>query len=191
MAHRPPSRLIPDNPLAGVLRDAQRQARQPGPRGRQGEPGPQGPQGDAGPQGDPGEPGPEGPPGPTGASGPQGEPGPPGAPGPAGPQGPAGPTGPQGPPGAPPAVSVLNTNASGRATWQYPDAFTQPPVISALPVDPDPDGPWGLFATLESVTATQATVRVWRSTGVLLGGQTAVPAEAGVKVHVFAVGTPA
>ncbi|MEU7355558.1 MULTISPECIES: hypothetical protein [Streptomyces] len=40
------------------------------------------------------------------------------------------------------------------------------------------------------MTASQVTVRVWQSTGVLLGGQTAVPAGAGVKVHTMAAGVP-
>ncbi|MER6686247.1 hypothetical protein [Streptomyces olivaceoviridis] len=158
MAYRPAARLIPDNPMAGVLREAQRAARQPGPRGR---------------QGDQGEPGPPGPPGPPG------EPGPAGAPGV---QGPAGPR------GEPPAATVVSTSADGRATWVYARPFTQPPVVTATAVDPDPSDPRGLFVTLEALTTTQASVRVWQSTGVLLGGQTAVPAGAGVKVHVMATG---
>ncbi|MGW2100347.1 hypothetical protein ACWCPX_22115 [Streptomyces olivaceoviridis] len=71
----------------------------------------------------------------------------------------------------------------------YARPFTQPPVVTATAVDPDPSDPRGLFVTLEAVTATQVTVRVWQSTGVLVGGQTAVPAGAGVKVHVMAAGT--
>ncbi|MEU2264915.1 hypothetical protein ABZ568_00375 [Streptomyces olindensis] len=46
-----------------------------------------------------------------------------------------------------------------------------------------------MFVSLEGVTTTQATVRVWTSTGVLVGGQTAAPAGSGVLVHVLAVGT--
>ncbi|WP_158697932.1 hypothetical protein [Streptomyces prunicolor] len=117
-------------------------------------------------------------------------PGPPGPPGPPGADSTVpGPQGPPGPPGAPPAAKVVNTAADGRATWVFSQAFTQPPVISALAVDPDPSDSRGLFVTLEAVTTTQAVARVWQSTGVLLGGQTAVPAAAGVKVHLFAVGT--
>jgi hypothetical protein len=55
-------------------------------------------------------------------------------------------------------------------------------------VDSDPGDARGLFVTLESVTTVQAVVRVWQSTGVLVGGQTALPVGAGVKVHAMAVG---
>lgn len=201
MAYRPATRLIPDNPLAGVLREASRAASQPGPRGRQGDQGPQGaqgptgpagPEGPQGPQGEQGPAGPQGPQGEQGSAGPPGPQGPKGDTGPVGPQGPAGPTGPQGPQGpqgAPPAAAVATTSADGRATWTFNQAFTQPPVISALAVDPDPSDSRGAFTALETITTTQATVRVWLSTGVLLGGQTAVPAGAGVKVHMHAVGT--
>ncbi|WP_268257541.1 hypothetical protein [Streptomyces olivaceoviridis] len=41
------------------------------------------------------------------------------------------------------------------------------------------------------MTATQATVRVWQPTGVLIGERTAVPAGAGGKVHAMAAGVPA
>ncbi|MFB0617216.1 hypothetical protein [Streptomyces sp. AGS-58] len=84
---------------------------------------------------------------------------------------------------------MVTTTTDGRATWVYTRPFTTPPVISALAVDPDPNDARGLFAVLETVTATQAMVRVWQSTGVVTGGQTATPAGAGVKVHVMAVGT--
>ncbi|KUN37665.1 hypothetical protein AQJ30_15385 [Streptomyces longwoodensis] len=156
MASRPAMRLIPDNPLAGVLRETERAARQPGPRGRQGERGPRGEQGPQGVQGVPGPPG---------------EPGPPGA------------------PGGPPAASIISTSADGRVTWVYQQPFTQPPVIGALVVDPDPADVRAAWVTLEAVSTTQATMRVWQSTTVATGGQTAVPAGSGVKVHVTAVGT--
>jgi hypothetical protein len=141
--------MIPDNPLAGVLRETQRAARQPGPRGRDGERGPKGERGE------------------------QGVPGPPGEPG---------------PPGAPPAATVATTGQDGRAVWGFEQPFTAAPVLSALVVDPAPGDARGLWATLEAVSATQATVRVWQSTGVIVGGQTATPAGAGVAVHLTAVG---
>ncbi|MEU0059078.1 hypothetical protein [Streptomyces sp. NPDC006334] len=85
---------------------------------------------------------------------------------------------------------MVTTASDGRATWTYVHAFVQAPVLSALAVDPDPGDARGIFVTIEQVTATRATVRVWQSTGVLLGGQTAVPVGSGVKVHVTASGQP-
>ncbi|MFF5655192.1 hypothetical protein [[Kitasatospora] papulosa] len=168
MAYRgPAARTLPDNPLGGVLRDLERSGRKGGPQGPQGEDGPQGEPGVAGP---PGERGPEGPKGPKGDDG---------SPGPEGPRGPA---------GAGPAAAVVTTSSDGRATWTFPAPFAAAPVIGALAVDPDPADGRTVFATLESATATAATVRVWRTVGILVGGEPVAPAGAGVRVHITASG---
>ncbi|MGW3447356.1 hypothetical protein [Streptomyces sp. NPDC001076] len=121
-----------------------------------------------GQQGEPGEQGPQGEPGPSGAPGERGE---------------------QGPPGAPSVAAVLTTEEDGRATWTYSVPFAVPPVISALPVDPHPQDDRTVTVTLEQVTASNATVRVWRTRPLLgLGLLPASPAGAGVQVHVTASG---
>ncbi|MFJ8143267.1 hypothetical protein [Streptomyces sp. NPDC096013] len=118
-----------------------------------------------------------------GEQGPQGEPGPPGAPGE---------RGEQGPPGAPPVGAVLTTEEDGRALWTYGVPFAAPPVISALPVDPHPQDDHTVIVTLEEVTSSSATVRVWRTQPLLgLGLLPAIPAGAGVQVHLTASGQPA
>lgn len=160
------------DPMGGVLRDLNRQSRtlsrKPGRRGRQGDQGEQGLQGE---QGGPGEQGVPGVPGPPGE---QGVPGPPG------------------PRGAAPAAAVLTTAADGRATWTYAVPFAAAPVISALPVDPNPGDDRTVTVTLEQVTASSATVRVWRTQPLLgLGLLPLLPAGAGVQVHVTASGEPA
>lgn len=85
---------------------------------------------------------------------------------------------------------MVTTGTDGRATWVYARPFTQPPVVSALAVDPDPSDNRAVFVTLETVTATQATVRVWQTQALLgLGVLPAVPAGAGVAVHMMSTGT--
>ncbi|MEZ3180823.1 hypothetical protein KYY02_19645 [Streptomyces pimonensis] len=97
-----------------------------------------------------------------------------------------------GPPGAPPAVAVVTTGSDGRAVWAFPAPFAAPPVIGALAVDPAPTDDRTVLATLESVTADRATVRVWRTQPLLgLGLLPLMPAGAGVQVHMTASGQPA
>ncbi|MTE20267.1 hypothetical protein F0L17_14345 [Streptomyces sp. TRM43335] len=80
------------------------------------------------------------------------------------------------------------TDAAGRVVWTFPSAHAVPPVVSALPVDPAPGDATTVVAVLESVTATQATIRVWQTQPpAALGDQPAVPAGAGLAVHVVAV----
>ncbi|MEU1180662.1 hypothetical protein ABZ464_23985 [Streptomyces sp. NPDC005820] len=77
-------------------------------------------------------------------------------------------------------------------TWTYAKPFAAAPVISALPVDPNPGDDRTVTVTLEQVTASSATVRVWRTQPLLgLGLLPLLPAGAGVQVHVTASGEPA
>ncbi|MFI1703069.1 hypothetical protein [Streptomyces griseoruber] len=106
--------------------------------------------------------------------------------------GPPGEQGPPGPRGAAPAAAVVTTGADGRATWTYSKLFTAVPVISALPVDPNPADDRTVTVTLEQVTTSSATVRVWRTQPLLgLGLLPLLPAGAGRQVHVTASGEPA
>ncbi|MFE3032910.1 collagen-like protein [Streptomyces canus] len=148
------------DPMGGVLRDLSRQSRTLSRKpGRRGQPGERGEQG------------------------PQGEPGLPGAPGAAGDRGEPG------PPGAPPAAAVLTTGEDGRATWTYSAPFASPPVISALAVDPHPQDDHTVNVTLEEVTTSSATVRVWQTQPLFgLGLLPSKPAGAGFQVHVTASG---
>lgn len=176
-----------DSPMGGALRDLNRKSRtlsrKPGRRGAQGE------QGMPGPEGEQGVPGVPGPAGERGEPGPQGEQGVPGLPGPPGERGEQGVPGPPGPRGAAPAAAVISTGADGRATWTYAEPFAAAPVISALPVDPNPGDDRTVTMTLEQVTTSSATVRVWRTQPLLgLGLLPLLPAGAGVQVHVTASG---
>ncbi|MET7809731.1 hypothetical protein ABZT26_02590 [Streptomyces sp. NPDC005395] len=127
-------------------------------------------------------PGPPGEPGPQGERGLQGEPGP---------MGPAGVDGPPGPAGPAPAAVVAATGHDGRVVWTFPQPFTAPPVLSALPVDHKPDDTTSLSATLVEVTTERAVVQVWRTRPLLgLGLLPTIPAGEGVAVHLLAVGEP-
>ncbi|MET7694892.1 hypothetical protein ABZT06_44470 [Streptomyces sp. NPDC005483] len=65
-------------------------------------------------------------------------------------------------------------------------------MISALAVDPSPSDDRTVTVTLESVTAQEATVRVWQTQPLLgLGLLPLAPAAAGVHVHMTASGQPA
>lgn len=87
---------------------------------------------------------------------------------------------------------MLATNSTGRATWSFPQAFAVPPVVTALPVDPNPGDDRTVTVTLETVSTTGMTVRVWQTQPLLgLGLLPLAPAGAGVQVHVTASGTPA
>lgn len=101
-----------------------------------------------------------------------------------------GPAGPPGPPGKAPRAAVVVTDDEGRARWEFPAPYTVLPVLTALPVDPDPAAGRPVFAVLEEVTAEYAVVRVWRARP-RRGQGVADPAGAGVSVHVAAVSTPA
>lgn len=111
-------------------------------------------------------------------------PGVPGAPGERGARGEAG------PPGRSVLAAVVVTDADGRAQWAFAAPLAAAPVVGALPVEPESGG--GALApltvVLESVTAQRVGVRVWRTRPILgLGLLPAVPAGAGVSVHVTAV----
>ncbi|MET9462553.1 hypothetical protein ABZY05_47420 [Streptomyces canus] len=65
-------------------------------------------------------------------------------------------------------------------------------MIGALAVDPSPSDDRTVTVTLESVTAEEATVRVWQTHPLLgLGLLPLAPAAAGVHVHMTASGQPA
>lgn len=115
--------------------------------------------------------------------------------GPAGLPGPPGPPGEPGPPGPPARVAVLvavvTTGGDGRARYDFPHPFEQPPVITATPVDPDPAGETTVTAALEEASTGHAVVRVWRTRTLLgLGLLPSVPAGAGVQVHLIATPQP-
>ncbi|WP_330435925.1 MULTISPECIES: hypothetical protein [Streptomyces] len=75
------------------------------------------------------------------------------------------------------------TDHEGRATWTFGATLAAPPVISAVPFAQE-NGP--LTVTVEEVTRTFVTVRVWRTRPVLrLGLLPAMPA-ARVDVHLTA-----
>lgn len=79
------------------------------------------------------------------------------------------------------------TGSDGRATWAYPQAFAAPPVITALPVDPDPSDDSTLTVALETVTSSHTVVRVWRTQPLLgLGLLPLLPAGSGIQVHLTA-----
>ncbi|KUJ34987.1 hypothetical protein ADL25_39295 [Streptomyces sp. NRRL F-5122] len=68
-----------------------------------------------------------------------------------------------------------------------PTPFATPPVLSALPVDPDPeDDERTVTAAVEEVTTWYAVVRVWR-TRPRRGQGVASPAGDVVRVHLVAV----
>ncbi|MGO4418081.1 hypothetical protein AB4Z54_04775 [Streptomyces sp. MCAF7] len=103
-----------------------------------------------------------------------------------GPRGERGPTGPPGPPGASTtAATVTTTGEDGRARWDYPEPYATPPILAALPVDPDPDDDRTVTAALETVTKAYAVVRVWQ-TRPRRGQGVAAPVGPGVAVHLTA-----
>lgn len=108
-----------------------------------------------------------------------------------GPRGDRGPAGPAGPPGSSTqAVTVAVTGEDGRARWEFDETFQAAPVLTALPVDPDPEGDRTVTAALEAVTAAYAVVRVWR-TRPRRGQGVADPAGPGISVHLTATLPPA
>jgi len=109
------------------------------------------------------------------------------SPGPRGERGPAGPPGPPGP--ATTAATVATTGDDGRARWTFPAPYPAPPVLTALPVDPDPGDDRTVTCALETVTAEYAVVRVWR-TRARRGHGVADPAGPGVLVHLTATAVP-
>lgn len=133
-----PTRRVPGNALAGMLRDAERRARKPAPgRGRRRE-----------------------------AESAQA---------------------PQPLPSRAPVAAIVTTCEEGRAVWVFPEPFTSPPVISAVPVDPEPvDDEHTVMAALEEVTAWRVVVRVWSTLPKRRSGVT-VPAGEGVRVHLRAL----
>ncbi|MEU5834460.1 hypothetical protein ABZ820_12420 [Streptomyces diacarni] len=104
-------------------------------------------------------------------------------------EGPRGARGPAGPPGTPgnstQAVTVAVTDEDGRARFEFPVPFPAAPVLTGLPVDPDPAGERTVTCALETVTAEYAVVRVWR-TRPRRGQGVADPAGPGVAVHLTA-----
>ncbi|MDN3056839.1 hypothetical protein PH213_20255 [Streptomyces sp. SRF1] len=101
-------------------------------------------------------------------------------------EGPPGPRGPAGPP-APvtTAATVAVTGDDGRARWEFPAPYDRPPVLTALPVDPDPGEDRTVTIALEEITAVYAVVRVWR-TRPRRGHGVADPAGRGILVHLIA-----
>ncbi|MFF5668785.1 hypothetical protein ACFY8S_01390 [Streptomyces hygroscopicus] len=108
-------------------------------------------------------------------------------------EGPQGPRGPAGPPGPPTpvttAATVAVTGDDGRARWEFPAPYDRPPVLTALPVDPDPGGDRTVTVALEDVTVAYAVVRVWRTRPVR-GQGVADPAGPGASVHLTATALP-
>lgn len=82
-------------------------------------------------------------------------------------------------------AAVLETDDDGRARWAFGTTFPAAPVLTALPVDPDPDGDGTVLAALEEVGTWYAVVRVWR-TRPRRGQGVAAPAGPGLRVHVTA-----
>jgi hypothetical protein len=84
-------------------------------------------------------------------------------------------------------AAVLTTDASGRVTWTYSSAFASTPVIAATPVDTATGDATSLNVDIESVSTTQAVVRVWRTQTILgLGLFPTIPVGSGVPVHLMA-----
>ncbi|MFC8332715.1 hypothetical protein [Streptomyces olivaceus] len=87
-------------------------------------------------------------------------------------------------------TAVVTTGEEGRARWVFPAAFSRPPVLSAVPVDPDPaDDGRTVTVAVEEVGTWYATVRVWR-TRPLRGSGVVEPAAPGVLVHLVAFARP-
>ncbi|MEW2568297.1 hypothetical protein [Streptomyces sp. NPDC047070] len=103
--------------------------------------------------------------------------------------GPRGLPGPPGRPGIAGDATVVVTGKDGRARWQYSESFAVAPVITAVAVDPDPGGEQTVTVALEEVEAAYAVVRVWR-TRPRRGQGVALPADAGVSVHMAAMRRP-
>lgn len=117
---------------------------------------------------------------------PKGEPAP-GVEGPRGPRGVRGPAGPAG--GLPGAATVLVTGEDGRVRWTFDEPFGLVPVLTAVGVDPDPDGGDPVTVAVEAVDEGAAVLRVWwlrprPASGVV------EPVGAGVRVHVAAMTAP-
>ncbi|MFE0545221.1 hypothetical protein [Streptomyces sp. NPDC058891] len=86
-----------------------------------------------------------------------------------------------------PAATVAVTSEDGRAHWKFPACFATPPVLTAVPVDPDPeDDERTVTVAVEEVTTWYAVVRVWR-TCPRRGHGVASPVGDGVRVHLVAI----
>ena len=106
-----------------------------------------------------------------------------------GPRGERGPEGPPGPPGpSTMAATVATTGEDSRARFNFPAPYSASPVLTALPVDPEPDDDRTVTVSLETVTEAYAVVRVWR-TRPRRGQGVASPAGPGIVVH-FTVTAP-
>lgn len=85
-------------------------------------------------------------------------------------------------------AAILTTNAQGRVTLDYPTQTNQP-AVSAAVVD-SVGGTW-YQVVVESVSATQAVVRVTKTSAVTVLGISVLAAAttvaSGVTVHVVAV----
>ncbi len=114
----------------------------------------------------------------TGRRAPAGDP-------PAGEAGPPGERGPAGPPGRSTAAAIATTGDDGRTRWTFPAPYAAPPVLTALPVDPEPGGDRTVTVALEEVTEAYAVVRVWR-TRPKRGQGVIDPAGPGLLVHLTA-----
>ncbi|MGW0086558.1 hypothetical protein [Streptomyces sp. NPDC003393] len=98
------------------------------------------------------------------------------------------------PPGVPqparpsgPVAAVAVTGEDGRAQWAFPVPFGRPPVLSVVPVDPEPeDDERTVTAVVEEVASWYAVVRVWR-TRPRRGAGVVEPAGPGVRVHITAL----
>lgn len=85
-----------------------------------------------------------------------------------------------------PTAAVAETDDEGRVRWTFGRTFAAPPVLTALPVDPDPDDDRAVTAVLEEVGTWYAVVRVWR-TRPKRGQGVVEPAGPGVLLHLTAV----
>ncbi|MFE9127838.1 hypothetical protein ACFYOF_20925 [Streptomyces sp. NPDC007148] len=86
-----------------------------------------------------------------------------------------------------PAASVAVTGEDGRARWKFPTPYAAPPVLTALPVDPDPsDDERTVTVAVEEITTWYAVVRVWQ-TRPRRGHGVASPVGEGVRVQLVAV----
>ncbi|MEU6497310.1 hypothetical protein ABZ890_44340 [Streptomyces sp. NPDC046984] len=88
-----------------------------------------------------------------------------------------------------PAASVAATGEDGRARWKFPTSYAAPPVLTALPVDPDPgddERTVTVAVAVEEITTWYAVVRVWQTRPRRVHG-VASPVGEGVRMHLVAV----
>jgi len=94
-----------------------------------------------------------------------------------------------GDPGPETRAAIAVTDADGRASWTYSEAFSSVPVVAATVQNDDTSTGVALFAVIETVTQAAVTVRVWRAPAEAAPGVAAV-ALAGADIDVHLTATP-